>query len=81
MTDWKKKDLFAKIIVGMFLFGVILLILSMCGNSKSSLNSGNEYRCWYCSKIIYNDDKPIHATHKYLDTYTCDYCGKTNKIK
>lgn len=35
-------------------------------------------RCWYCSKVIFSDGRPIHATHKYLDTYECDYCGKSN---
>ena len=35
-------------------------------------------RCWYCGKVIFSDGRPLHATHKYLDTYECDYCGKTN---
>ena len=35
-------------------------------------------RCWYCGKVIFSDRRAIHATHKYLDTYECDYCGKPN---
>ena len=35
-------------------------------------------RCWYCGKVIFSDGRAIHATHKYLETYECDYCGKSN---
>ena len=81
MTEWQRKDLFAKIIVGVVLLSIIVIALCMCDKPNSSKDSRDGYRCWYCGKVIYYDDTPIHATHKYLDTYTCDYCGKTNKVK
>ena len=40
----------------------------------------NSIRCWYCSKVIYNNGVAIHCTHKFDRTYTCDYCGKDNLI-
>lgn len=60
---------------------IILLLLSFGKGSSSSSTNNGEVRCWYCAKVIYNNGKPIHCTHQYLNTYTCDYCEKSNVIK
>ncbi len=72
---------------GVIVFIVLILLLGglfrSCGSTDSSsdLSSKGEVRCWYCSKVIYNNGRPIHCTHDYNSVYTCDYCGKNNVIK
>lgn len=61
--------------------GVIFLINSCSGNNTSSKSSSGSVRCSYCEKMIYSNGKAIHCTHKYLNTYKCDYCGHSNVIK
>lgn len=61
---------------------VMLYALGSCsGGSSSSGSSGGSVRCSYCGKVIYSDGRAIHCTHKYLNTYKCDYCGHSNVIK
>ena len=51
----------------------------MADNNQKS--SGGSVRCSYCGKVIYSDGSAIHCTHKYLNTYKCDYCGHSYVIK
>lgn len=62
---------------------IIILLGIFGGDSDSSGSSSNygEVRCWYCGKVIYNDGRAIHCTNEYSNTYTCDYCDKSNVIK
>lgn len=48
---------------------------------KNDTYISGEIRCWYCSKVIYNNGRAIHCTHDYSNTYICDYCGTSNVIK
>lgn len=61
---------------------IIILALSLksCISSSSRYNGG-EFRCTYCSKVIYNNYRAIHCTHEYNNTYKCSYCGHKNVIK
>lgn len=61
--------------------GFIFLCNSCSGNNTSSKSSDGSVRCSYCEKVIYNNGRAIHCTHKYLNTYKCDYCGHSNVIK
>lgn len=63
---------------------VLIIIVSGIYNlffGSSSTYSGGEFRCTYCSKVIYYDYRPIHCTNLYNQTYKCDYCGHKNVIK
>lgn len=59
---------------------IITAIYNLFGGSSSNKYSGGEFRCTYCSKVIYNDYRPIHCTNLYNNTYKCDYCGHKNVI-
>lgn len=65
---------------------ILVLILIFYGiynlfSGSSSTYSGGEFRCTYCSKVIYYDYRPIHCTNLFNDTYKCDYCGHKNVIQ
>ncbi len=85
----KKKSKFSTIVIVIIIICCIGLIGKACGLSSShksyssslSYKSSGEVRCWYCSKVIYNDGRAIHCSHKYQNSYVCDYCGTTNVIK
>ena len=71
---------------GSTIMAIIVIILILVGigyfmGGGSSSSSNGEVRCWYCSKVIYNNGRAIHCSHKSLNTYICNYCGKTNVIK
>lgn len=58
--------------------GIIWFILAMIGSCSGGFSSGSggSQRCSYCGKVVFNESGyAIHATHKYLNTYECDYCG------
>lgn len=76
-----QKSGFKTILVIICIILFIGLIGKACNSSSNSQNSSGEVRCWYCSKVIYNNDRAIHCSHKYQNSYECDYCGKTNVIK
>ena len=70
------------VIVAVIIVLFLLYALGSCtGGSSGSSSANGQVRCWYCSKVIYNNGRANHCTHEYLNTYTCDYCGKTNVIK
>lgn len=70
------------VVIAVIIILFLLYALGSCtGGSSGGSNADGEVRCWYCSKVIYNNGRAIHCTNKYLNTYTCDYCGKTNVIK
>jgi hypothetical protein len=84
MSKGLKIYLWAIAIISIIAIGVSCMLndSSPSSTTTSSNNYSKEVRCWYCSKVIVNEDgKVIHATHQYLDTYKCDYCGKENVIK
>lgn len=89
-NNGKKKSRFSTIVVVLIIICCIGLIGKACGSSSShksysssykSSKSSGEVRCWYCSKVIYNNGRAIHCSHKYQNSYVCDYCGTTNVIK
>lgn len=62
---------------------VFLFILGKCSNTETYIP--DDWRCWYCSKVIRADGKNIHCTETWIGdgkmTVTCDYCGKKNAIQ
>lgn len=60
---------------------IITTIYNLFSGSSSNKYSGGEFRCTYCSKVIYNDYRPIHCTNLYNNVYECGYCGHKNVIK
>lgn len=77
VNDKKSSTVLRIVIVLLIVWGIWFFFF--INNSSDSTNG--EVRCWYCSKVIYNNGRAIHCTHKNLNTYTCDYCGKSNVIK
>lgn len=67
------------------IIAVLLCVAFMMNSGSDSKSSGNalsgEVRCYWCSKVIYNDGRPIHCSNEFLNTYKCDYCGTKNVIK
>lgn len=64
----------------------VLLLLSQCfGNESSNTYVPNDWRCWYCSKVIRSNGRNIHCTVIQEDEHSmyviCDYCGKKDVIK
>lgn len=72
-------DVKDKIIIGIVIALIIFGLISCFSDGGGSGSSGSEsQRCSYCGKVIFNDGRAIHATHEYLNTYKCDYCGHSN---
>lgn len=72
---------FDKIIIAVVIIIVLGLIGKSCGSSDNKALPTGEIRCYYCGKVIFNNGKPIHCTHKFDKTYICDYCGIQNVIR
>ena len=72
-------------IAGLIMSAIIILLLvslvRCAASSSSKSGSSGSVRCYYCSKVIYNNGRAIHATHKMGNTYVCDYCGWENVIR
>lgn len=82
-TQPKKMSKYTIIMVILLCLGLLSCFKS-CDSSSTASHSAaasGQVRCWYCSKVIYNDGKAIHCSHEYNNTYKCDYCGKSNVIK
>lgn len=77
VTNKSLKNIILTILVLIIIFTTIYNLFA--GNN--SKYSGGEFRCTYCSKVIYNDYRPIHCTNLYNNTYKCSYCGHKNVIK
>lgn len=68
------------VLLTLFILAALGSCCQSCDNSDSRSYYG-EQRCYYCGKVIANGGRAIHATHEYLNTYSCDYCGHKNVLK
>ena len=72
------------IVIGIFILGYIISTGQGCStnNNRSgySADAKKEVRCAKCGKVIWNNGKPIHCSHEFLNTYKCSYCGFKNVI-
>lgn len=77
-TNKSPKNVILTIFVLIIIFSAVY---NLFAGGSSSKYSGGEFRCTYCSKVIYNDFRPIHCTNLYSNVYKCNYCGHKNVIK
>lgn len=69
------------ILIILALITIFSMVFTFFIGSSSHKYSGGSFRCTYCSKVIYNDYRPIHCTNLYNNVYECSYCGNKNVIK
>ena len=77
----EKKSQWSVIFITIVFLSMILWLFSSCSSGSSSRYSGGEFRCTYCSKVIYSNYRPIHCTNLYNNVYRCNYCEHKNVIK